>query len=549
MFPPRGIFKLLGIAMRAVNSSSASAHQLSADAVFSVGGFSLVCLVLFAAILVLNDLRFTYTLDDPYIHLAVAEEIARGGYGVNVGEFSSPSSSVIWPLLLAPFARFSAGEFAPLVLNLACGVVVTLAFLRLVRRLLPPENDAPGVRAPLLRAGLVWLALLACNVPGIVFTGMEHTLQVLAAVVVAEGMFRFAKDGTAGKWWIAAIIAGPLVRYENLALSAAACALLFFHGRKNLAIGAGVAALAGVAAFSGFLVALGLPLMPSSVIVKSHFTGEEGNRLVVLWEAASRCVKEGRGTLMLVLALAVAWLGCRAWNGGKFRTASLALLGAAVLHGCFGSFGWLNRYECYIYAALLTALAALAVEFSPRGAPLGRRADAAFAAVALLFTGFPYITELRLVPVAANNVYDQQYQMHRFLTGWWKRPAAVNDLGWPSYRNDHYVLDLWGLGNHEAYLHRCGEDTRWMVPMVGKHGVDLAIVFEKFLPVYESGWVKVGEMTLSRESVILPETTVVFFATRPEAAPEIVTQLEDFRPTLPPGVSMKITSLVTEREK
>ena len=35
-----------------------------------------------------------YSLDDPYIHLALARTIQQGGYGINVGEWASPSSSI-----------------------------------------------------------------------------------------------------------------------------------------------------------------------------------------------------------------------------------------------------------------------------------------------------------------------------------------------------------------------------------------------------------------------------------------------------------------------
>src|SRR5262249_14612423 len=76
--------------------------------------------------------HFTYTLDDPYIHLALARNIAFGGYGINPGEPAAPSSSILWPFLLAPFARLPAiFELAPLLLNLLClavfvGVLWTL---------------------------------------------------------------------------------------------------------------------------------------------------------------------------------------------------------------------------------------------------------------------------------------------------------------------------------------------------------------------------------------------------------------------------------------
>mgnify|MGYP001017862235 CR=1 FL=1 len=44
---------------------------------------------------------FFYTLDDPYIHLALAENILRGHYGINLDEPSSPSSSIVYPFLVA----------------------------------------------------------------------------------------------------------------------------------------------------------------------------------------------------------------------------------------------------------------------------------------------------------------------------------------------------------------------------------------------------------------------------------------------------------------
>ena len=34
-------------------------------------------------ILVLNSWHFTYTLDDPYIHLALAEKLIHGHYGID----------------------------------------------------------------------------------------------------------------------------------------------------------------------------------------------------------------------------------------------------------------------------------------------------------------------------------------------------------------------------------------------------------------------------------------------------------------------------------
>jgi hypothetical protein len=50
-----------------------------------------------------NGGQFIYALDDPYIHLDLADQLARTGvYGVNEGQVAAPSSSILWPFLLIP---------------------------------------------------------------------------------------------------------------------------------------------------------------------------------------------------------------------------------------------------------------------------------------------------------------------------------------------------------------------------------------------------------------------------------------------------------------
>ena len=58
-----------------------------------------------AAIVYFCDGKFFYTLDDPYIHLALSDNIFHGHYGLNAGEFSSPSNSPTGGLPPAPSVR------------------------------------------------------------------------------------------------------------------------------------------------------------------------------------------------------------------------------------------------------------------------------------------------------------------------------------------------------------------------------------------------------------------------------------------------------------
>src|SRR5262249_45803797 len=168
-------------------------------------------------ILTYNGGRFTYTLDDSYIRLAVSEQIFHLHYGVNAREPSSPSSSIIFPFLLAPFAPFRIHEDLPLALNIVA-----------------------------LLAGVA-LLVLALNHIGLVFTGMEHSLHVMVTLAVVLGLVVLLEEGRLPWWLLAAIVAGPLLRYEGVSVSAGALLVLAIIGRWRPALAAFLACGALVA--------------------------------------------------------------------------------------------------------------------------------------------------------------------------------------------------------------------------------------------------------------------------------------------------------------
>ncbi len=141
--------------------------------------------------------HFTYCLDDPYIHLALAERLRHGLYGINAGEAASPSSSIVWPLLLVPFAGTALFPWMPLVFNVIFGTATAWLLGRFSSRYF---------RAGWQTVALGLLLVLGLNLLGLAFTGLEHPLEVLLCVAAAFAPWPCWMGSRVPRWSIAAAL-------------------------------------------------------------------------------------------------------------------------------------------------------------------------------------------------------------------------------------------------------------------------------------------------------------------------------------------------------
>jgi hypothetical protein len=217
------------------------------------------------------------------------------------------------------------------------------------------------------------------------------------------------------------------------------------------------------------------------------------------------------------------------------------LCSALALHLVFGKVGSYFRYEAYAWAAALVGLLHLYREPLSRALAPGGAASSRIAVLGALAAGsLGYLFALASTPVASNNIYDQQYQMHRFATDYTHGPVAVNDLGWVSFRNPSYVLDLAGLASPEALEARYRErGADWIHRLCRAHGVKLAMIYDDWFTALPPGWVHLGTLTFARARITPAERNVQFYATAPDAAPGLRSQLLAFRLTLPAGVDFR----------
>jgi hypothetical protein len=153
-----------------------------------------------------------------------------------------------------------------------------------------------------------------------------------------------------------------------------------------------------------------------------------------------------------------------------------------------------------------------------------------------------YLLSIWTVPIAANNIYEQQFQMHRFVNDYYRGPVAVNDLGLVSYHNPNFVLDLGGLGSEEGRILFLGHSNPGAYrALVDRNGVKLVIIYDQwFKQKIPSSWEKVASMDLSRQKISSAESEVQFYATDALTASKLRPELQSFEGSLPPRVRLTI---------
>jgi hypothetical protein len=473
--------------------------------------FVVGCLVtLLALVLRATDGHFTYTLDDPYIHLALAQQIADGHYGINPGEASSPSSSILWPLVMAALVPLPWGDVWPLVVNASCLVATAVVLHGALRRSVPAGPAAVATA----------LVLVAMNGVGVVFTGLENSPQILLAVVVTAGVLALVDaPGLVPRSLVVGVVVGPLLRYELAAFSVAAAVVLVALGHRRTAALATGAWLALAASFSGFLVWSGLDPLPSSVLVKSD-TGAGSLPAAVVDQVSIALSQPGFVVCVVVVVLNA--LLRRRWTV-LHTFAGVVLAG----HGLAGHFNGLGRYELYVYLGLLPVLVRLATQWRSRAALTTLVAALGLSA---LVGQTPLFLNTLATPAASRDIWSQQAQTAAFVRDEWRGPVAVNDLGLVALRGGQPVLDLWGLASEDARVARLdGGDPDWLDTIVRRSGVRLVAIYaDWFDGEIPSSWTLAGRIT-GASPVSSSHRTVDLYTPDPADADRVCAELLDFR--------------------
>lgn len=445
---------------------------------------SLPCLVVFTFCVIalvlsssFTDWHLVYAIDDSYIHLALARNLAETGvWGIRPDEYAFASSSPLWTCILAAtFRLFGYHEiFAALYAVFFC-----VASTFVVERIF-----AFGIESSLLRRILTVGTMLALPVTTAAILGMEHAMHVFSAVLLVYLYFRRAGPGA---MFLAAFFAVG-TRYESLFVVVPLLVIELFQRRWRESLALLTGALLVPLCYGAFSMAHDGCFLPNSLMIKSALSirctfFDRLLRAAICGDAAANSVVQFTWVVLFTCALAP----------GLTLRARLLLLALAISvfgHLVFAKTGWtynINRYEMYLFAISIpvVVMASWHMKFVQPDRSLQRVLRLMGAVMGgiymmvVLAYGLCSGTMALLVP---RETYETPMIAADVLAAIPKeRQGAVfvNDLGLIAERTAVPIIDVCGLGEQDTFeLRRAGiRDTKNMAEVLKKRHARYAAVF------------------------------------------------------------------------
>lgn len=519
--------------------------------------------------------HFIFALDDPYISMGIAKNLLQAGtWGTSPVDFSSASSSILWPIALAlGFVVSRLSPYTPYLLNAIALVWAALLVRRIVARQLPRLRSQN-----FWSLLLFWVPAMAAPITSLLLTGLEHIwhwVAVFSAVDAAAVAIAEPEDARRERlalWWAPAL---TLVRYETMALVGMVTLILFLARRFRFGLRYLLSGAAPVVLFGLWSLMQGAMFFPNSLVIKAspHGRGLWAKLIGAAQKSFHALTHHPTTTVLLFAAALGLWvlIGKKLWRvDTKRKVAALHLLlfiGMTVAHSAFASFGWLYRYEAYLLAwgsfsvcLALLILLQTRLDHQPRSIATSPF-DATWAVITKIMDqhGWNWYRSLALAGcvlygghiirirsqhasaravLATRNIYEQQYQFARFLKEHYAgQSVALNDIGAASFFPDIRVVDLYGLGSTEVALQKSKHtfSKSSIEKLVQDRQVPIAVVYDRWfqggkgLP---STWVRVGRWHI-RNNIICGDDEVSFYGTSPEHARVLAEKLRRFAPKLP----------------
>ncbi|MCX7983664.1 MAG: hypothetical protein N3A63_02025 [Bacteroidetes bacterium] len=528
---------------------------------------AIIILPTLSYVLTLTNNTFVYALDDTYIHMAMAKNLAlHGVYGVTQYEFSSASSSPFWTVLLGGlYSIFGVSEYTPFIVNVVCAVAIII----LLQRILSTRGVSPFIVTLVL-----FFIILAAPMNALILMSMEHVLQILLVLLFVWYFLKIldTPPSTAVLWKLALCTAPlALTRFESYFLFLISGFLLMFKKQWRAVLILFISAVVPLLIFQIISVTHGWFLLPNPVLIKSHTTGFPNyshqffsslgsilqgaeyymaNALENYYQAEYIVFFVGYAVILsIVLTVYYKTLNT------PTNLLLIMYIFLTVLHILFARFGAYFRYEAYLIVLGIVVLSTTLPELiTVLKAWSIHPALKAFIVLIGIYFSIPSFTgvikraktDLLFTPLTSRNIYEQQYQMARFLKKYYNSATvALNDIGAVTYYSDIRLVDVVGLASVEVLRLAADKNytTAELYKLCKSKDVDIAIVYDdwvrlNFFPPPPPQWKKICYWKIPY-NVICGDYIVTFYAVKEHEVDLLRKRIEEFSPELPPTVKVE----------
>lgn len=485
--------------------------------------------------------QYVYPLDDSYIHLAIARNVAEHvTWGITRHAYSNTSSSPVYTALLAGLMRLTGNRSS---LSLYLNVFLANLLLAIVAWCYRTHSIALVLLLLFLMAG----SLLKVQT----LTGMEPVLQILVLTLLVLSFSAWGRKNfescTVQKVFFSILPFACLTRYELAAPSLLFITFIFIK-RKFRKGGLAFVLLALPPVFWGvYSLSHGEFFVPNALISKVRLVTQPWPWWAYVSDALRQIVITPYYLypLLLLGLLAIARYREEKDKSKRFVTAALTLSASLTLlaHLMLGGRGVLFRYEAY----LMTLIGLACAESLPSPQFLVRRPFLLFSVTMILIFSirafyWNYNYHNTILSVAHRNIRDQQLQMAAFVkkhyTGQY---IMVNDIGALCYLADIRLFDLVGLGS-ASMLKAWLKGPEAAERLINSQNFDLMLLYDRWFPhIHFTNRLKIGDLIIPH-NVICGDSVVSFYLQidktdkmKLEAA---LNAMEAFQKTLPDGVKL-----------
>lgn len=505
---------------------------------------AVLCSIAFVYCRMLTGGELVYAIDDGYIHLQMARNLAESGvWGIRPNEFAFGSSSPLWTCLLAltfriiGFHEWVAGAYS----TLSCCLMALLLDFML----------AKVVRRSVVRYLTVVAFCLMMPVTTAAILGMEHAMHSLFVLCMVCLYLGESRSG-----WKVALCAAMAVgmRYESLFVVLPLAVAELLQRRYGVSLKLLLGAMVVPLAYGCYAMAHGGCFLPNSLMVKSALSIKTSFFEKVV--DAVRCGPQVANGMVYAAGVMAILLAVHPSVGRRCRLGLLACAISVFGHLVFAKTGWwynINRYEMYLFAIVPIALTVAIAEISSQNTETRRRRLLASAArclyllflAGLLFQGLDSGLHALRAPLETCQTPLVAAKVLSSLPPEGRGGVFLNDLGLIAERTDVPIVDVCGLGDQRTFnLLRHRERTpENMLKEIRDRGVRYAAVYPtmwSFSVLRDYAKLRPVAMATGVEQRIWPTGRLCMYAMTPADEKLLAEHLRNLPFRMPEGVSWAI---------